>query len=484
MELDRPNPADHMLMFKKKLWVTEYSTRMQRMLRGEKLPPLRIDAEPHRRCNLKCVHCAREQADYNINEYSKRVEVPESRWYEIAHESGEMGVKAWNIAGIGEPMFKPDMMMRLMSIIKEHGMFGELTTNGWYWDDEHIRQTIEMGWDCISISIDGPDASSHEAIRRMPGSFERACATAKRFSELRRKRRTHLPNLTVNVVLSRFNYDKLPEMVNLAYKLGADVLFVEPMVVYNDYQREQVMVTPAQRNYLKAGLDKALALSRKRNIYAFFTCLDGDDETKEFNPDLAERGGNMRDVILKGTLEQAKRYRGDSGNAALAEDSLAPFHQIGEVPTEADEETLVRHIMNIPCYYPWLNLMITAEGNAVHCGECDVFDVNIKDKSLREIWYGDHLDRFRERHGRGQLSSFCERCRPNVIGDMKLLRKSLHEYARPEKLQDKLVKMMEHSLNLKRELYYQQHGGFLHPIKNRLFPSDPGTKEKIRIMSL
>lgn len=464
MELPEPNPADHMLMFKKKLWITEYSTRVQRMLRGEKLPPLMIDAEPHRRCSFKCLHCSRNTLDFDINEYSKRVEIPEERWYEIARESGEMGVKSWNIAGLGEPMLKPEMMMRLMTTIKEQGMFGELTTNGWYWTRDNIRKAVEIRWDCISVSIDGPDAASHEAIRRVPGSFKRACRTVKLLAELRRKRKTHLPNLTVNVVLSGYNYNRLPEMVELTRKLGADVLFVEPMVMYSEDQRKNVMVTQAQRNTLRKVVENAVRLAEKRNIYAFITCLDGDDEVKEFNPELVESGGALRDVILRGTEEQAEKYINDGGLS------------------ERDE--MVRHVMNIPCYYPWLHLMITAEGNAVHCGECTVLKDNIKDKSLNEIWWGSHLKKYRARHSKGNLSQFCEKCRPNVIGDMKLVRKSINEYGDVRRVQEKLALMMEHALNLKRDLYYANYSGFFRPVKNRLFPPEKSVAAAVRLMNI
>lgn len=455
MELARPNPADHLLMFKKRLWITEYSTRIQRMLAGEKLPPLRIDAEPHRRCSFACVHCSRRATPRDMTAESKGIELPEERWYELARESGEMGVKSWNIAGIGEPMMKPEMMMKLMRIIKEQGMFGEMTTNGYHWKDEHVCETVKMGWDCISVSIDGPDAASHEAIRRTQGSFKRACDTVRRFAELRRKRSTHLPNLTINVVLSRYNYNRLPELVGLTQKLGADVLFVEPMVAYSEQQREQVMVTEAQRKELRRSVEKALTLAERNNIYAFITCLEGDDEVKTFNPELAEKGGAMREVILQGTRGQAEQYQ--SGGARKERQS-------------PEEDGLIRHILDIPCYYPWFYLMITAEGNAMHCGECTDPKDNIKDKSLKEIWWGRHLEQYREQHDRGSLPVFCEKCRPNVIGDMRLVRKSINDYSDPKRVQEKLALMMEHALNLKRRLYYAEHGGLLHPVRSRLFP--------------
>lgn len=466
MELARPNPADHMLMFKKRLWITQYSTRVQRMLQGERLPPLRIDAEPHRRCTFRCLHCSRSVSNYEKVPLSK--ELSEERWYEIARESGEMGVKSWNIAGICEPMLKPEMMMRLMSIIKKYKMFGELTTNGYYWSREHVKWTVDMGWDCVSVSIDGPDAASHEAIRRVPGSFKRACQTVRGFAALRRKLKTHLPNLTVNLVLSRYNYDKLPEMVLLTKRLGADVLFVEPMVVYSEEQRQNVMVTPEQRGTLRKSVEKALAIAEKQNIYAFITCLEGDDEIKEFNPELAEKGGAMRDVIIKGARKQAEKYGSKNGSRRLA----------------AESEELVRRVMSIPCYSPWLYLMLTAEGNAVHCGECDVLEDNIGDKSLDEIWWGGHLTKYRVSHSKGRLSTFCEKCRPNVIGDMGLVRKSIKEYSDVRHMQEKLAMMMEHALNLKRELYYANYTGFFRPVMNRLFPPAKSTAGEIKLMDI
>jgi len=119
-----------------------------------KAGPVRIDAEITRQCNLNCIFCSRRASSVDLNEESKRVEMPKERWVELARESGELGVKLWNISGIGEPMMRADVTLATMKMIKAYDMFGELTTNGTLWKDKHIKEVVEMGWDSICVSID------------------------------------------------------------------------------------------------------------------------------------------------------------------------------------------------------------------------------------------------------------------------------------------------------------------------------------------
>ena len=136
MEIDKPNPINNLLLFKKRLWISDYSTRMQKWFSGEKLPPIRIDAELHRRCNLNCIHCMRRMHDKDMSKESEKIEISEKRWLEAVKESTELGVKMWNIAGLGEPMYKPEFLMKMLRSIKHYKMFGELTTNGTLWSEK------------------------------------------------------------------------------------------------------------------------------------------------------------------------------------------------------------------------------------------------------------------------------------------------------------------------------------------------------------
>lgn len=443
MELERPNPISKIMLFKKELWIREYSTRMQKWLEGEQLPPIRIDAELHRRCNLNCIHCIRRQADHDIDEHSRRIEVPSKRWIEIARESGRMKVKAWNIAGIGEPMCTPRETMALLKTIKQQNIFGELTTNGTLWDDHDIKSLVQIGWDSIAVSIDAPVADIHDRIRRVPGTFEKAVNMVRKLRKYRDQYAVDRPAITINMVLNSLNYKHLPDMIRMVHDIGADAIFVEPMIVHSELGQE-AKLTGKELRKLPRLIEKAEALARKLNIGTFITCMEGEDDKKEFNRDMIDKTSDIKDVIKK-NIERQKTV-------------TETRHKIFRVKEHAVKEETLQRIFDIPCYYPWFFLMITAEGTTVHCGECKEESDNIKNKSLEGIWLGPNLTKTRQIFLDKTLPDYCRMCRPNVINDMCLVRKSIKEYAQFDKAHTNLVNLFRENLELKEEIYYLKTG--------------------------
>ena len=401
-----------LLLFKHKLWVKEYAYRMEKWFKGEKQAPIRIDAELHRRCNLNCLMCARRASPYDLTEESKKIEMSTQKWVEIARESGEMGVKVWNISGLGEPLCKPETLFSVMRTLKAYDVFGELTTNGTLWEDKHIEETVRMGWDSVCISIDAPEASIHDALRRVKGTFSKATSTVRRFSKVKKHYRTNLPLLTINMVLNNRNYKTLPSMVKMTQELGADALFVEPMVVFSELG-EKLKLTNEQIKELPAIIAEARDLAKSLGIVLDVTAIS---PAKEYDEKMIKNAGNMRKVLI----EEARKY--------------------------SDK------ILSIPCYYPWFYLMIRADGSAIHCGEFKLMEDNIRRKSLADVWFGEVLEKVRKMFLQKDLPECCEKCRPNVVEDMRIVRKSINEFRNVEFLQKKYIEFLSEIERLQREL--------------------------------
>ncbi len=438
MELDKPNPIFNVLLFKEELWIREYSIRMQRWLNGKKLPPVRIDAELHRRCNLNCLHCNRRSSKEDMNKQSLRIEIPDRYWLRLAHESGKQGVKSWNIAGIGEPMCRSKLVLKLIKILKSYSIFGELTTNGTLWQENDVKSVVKMLWDSVSISLDAPDAKTHDYIRRVPGTFEKAVRTMKWFRKYRDYYELKTPCLVVNLVLNKLNYSKLPEMIEFVSGIGADAIFVEPMIVYSDLGKKLKMADKDIEK-LPSIIKETQKKAKKLNIATFISCLEGDGKKKEVNKDLVKKTSEIREVILS--------------------------KMDGKI-----SKNEIDRILEIPCYYPWFNLMVTADGSAIHCGECTQFKDNIKDKTLKEIWYGEYLEDIRNSYLNKNLPSYCQRCRPNVIGDMKLVRRSIKEFTDINQLHTRIINLARENRRLKDQLYY---------FKTKQKPKNPGLFKRV-----
>lgn len=363
---------------------------------GEEPGPWKIDVELHRRCNLRCLSCSRRSADNyeEMNEHSKEIEMSTERWLEIVDEAAELGVKEWHIAGGGEPLLLPERTLPVMERIKEHGMYGILTDNGTQFDEEMIRRTIRMNWDVIHFSIDGPDSKTHDYLRQVDGTFRKATRSVKNFQRFKSKLGSEKPEIRVNTVLSTENYDKLPSMVEYLNELGASYWFVEPLIVYSEHGEELKLDKDQMREFKDEHYPE---LVEKCNEYGIGNNFDSVK-------------GNLEDELIEGTNEMQEVVKDDS---------------------EKEEG-----ILSVPCYQPFFHMVIKCNGNL---NFCDVFTdtgVNVSDKDLEEVWYGDYMEEVRKSMSKKKIPDYCGKCNPSNATQRRRYREEMKKMLDKGKLDE------------------------------------------------
>ncbi|MEJ5362795.1 MAG: radical SAM protein [Spirochaetota bacterium] len=129
--------------------------------------PRLIFWELTKRCNLRCVHCRAESYDKEyINELSTQqiysvIDTIASNYRPIIVLTG------------GEPLYRKDLF-DIAAYAHEKGLPIALATNGTLIDETIAQQIKASGFQRVSISIDGPDAQTHDSFRGIPGSFDKA----------------------------------------------------------------------------------------------------------------------------------------------------------------------------------------------------------------------------------------------------------------------------------------------------------------------
>ncbi len=383
----------------KKIW-KEKVRRLARWARGEPAPPVRIDLEPTFGCNLLCKFCW-QRDPYRVEITNYKNAISEERLYEIVHEAGRMGVLDWQIAGGWEPMVKPRVAMGIMNLIKEYGMRGCLTTNGTLFKDESIRNLVEVGWDQILFSLEGPDAETHDYLTGISGSFDKSVAAMMGFKEWKKKLGRDDPQYSFHTVLTNRNYDKIPEMLEWGNKLGVCGVNFEPINVWSE-DGEKLKLSPEQMAELPVHLKRGLEANRRLYVP---TNIEQLLETR-----LVDK--SKMDEILKDDLESFQRDKGGK-----KKESESPVVEDGDGP----------QLVYSPCFEPWLNIEIRASGHVVECRLCDYQDdaEMIQEKSLDEIWYGGYLASVRERIIKGDLPPYCRTCAAGIVVDLREVREAL-----------------------------------------------------------
>ncbi len=232
--------------------------RLQRWERGETPGPWCVSVFPTNRCNLSCVMCWQR---YFRNDTSG--ELSDARLLELVDECAALGCRDWIIQGGGEPLLRASLVMQMCERIRSHGMNGRLVTNGTLLEPAHMRTLIEIGWDNLTVSIDGATAEVHDALRGV-GAFDASTSAVARCAELRRKMNSAWPRLQFSTTLMRHNHDALQGIVELAQRLGCDSVLadltcvsfgLENLVTREQHKELPGLVDRAKRRGLELGIE-------------------------------------------------------------------------------------------------------------------------------------------------------------------------------------------------------------------------------------
>jgi heme b synthase len=175
--------------------------------------PLRMIAwELTRSCNLACVHC-RASAEHGPYEG----ELSTQEVFRVMDEITSFSKPVIILTG-GEPLLRQDIF-DLASYGSAKGLRMVMATNGTLFNEEIVQKMKRSGIQRISISIDGPTAETHDAFRKVKGSFE----SSLRGIEMARKGGMEFQ---INTTITQVNLHRIPDILRLAVDLGAVALHI------------------------------------------------------------------------------------------------------------------------------------------------------------------------------------------------------------------------------------------------------------------
>lgn len=175
-------------------------------------PPLRLLFwESTVRCNLACSHCRRiETADE-----AAREDLTTAEFRRVLDSTASLGKPIIVFSG-GEPLMRDDWDI-LAQHAKALGLPTALATNGTLVDAPLAKRIAAAGFRRVSISLDGADAATHDAFRRVDGAFERALAGIKAL------RAESMP-MQVNATIAAHNIDQLDDLYAMVRGIDVEAL--------------------------------------------------------------------------------------------------------------------------------------------------------------------------------------------------------------------------------------------------------------------
>lgn len=206
---------------------------------GYRLIPLlpdvkRVYIEVTTKCNFSCITCIR------------------SSWQdELAHMTWETfenilkslkelpNLEVVHFGGFGEPLMHPKIFDMLRKI-KDIGLKVEMITNGSYLNEDTIKKLIDIKLDVLFTSLDSPEEEEYNLIRQ-GGDFNNVFHNVMRLQAMKKEQRIKYPEIGIEFVAMKKNFDKLPKLIRMAWELDASKVIVSNLLPYHESMKEEII---------------------------------------------------------------------------------------------------------------------------------------------------------------------------------------------------------------------------------------------------
>jgi MoaA/NifB/PqqE/SkfB family radical SAM enzyme len=245
-----------------------------------------------------------------------------------------------------------------------------IITNGVFLN-AYYQELVDLRVDEITVSLDGP-REVHDAIRGVPGTYERALAGIDNITEYKRKQGSAAPRLKVLYTISDLNFRYLNEFL-----AGLDGRNLDLVNFYHVmFLNEELM---DRHNAVFKKFFGITSNSMKGFIRDVSSHIGLDELIEQIS---MVKAGNHRvpvEFLIDFTPEELRRYYTDF--------HFSPKHR---------------------CFVPWREVLILPDGSVSPC--LDFVAGNIREERFLQIWNGPRFVHFRRTLKQMGKFPICNRC--------------------------------------------------------------------------
>jgi pyrroloquinoline quinone biosynthesis protein E len=184
--------------------------------------PYALLAEITYRCPLHCPYCSNPvtlSVAASLGEPQRRPqgggynngELTTEEWKRVIREAAALGVLQIGLSG-GEPLARRDLV-ELVRAARDASLYTNLITSGIGLDDDRVYVLRDAGLDSVQLSFQSDQSDLSDEIAAA-GAHQHKLNVAAQIHA------AGVP-LSLNLVIHRRNIDRLPQMIELAERLGA-----------------------------------------------------------------------------------------------------------------------------------------------------------------------------------------------------------------------------------------------------------------------
>ncbi|MDQ5986590.1 MAG: putative mycofactocin radical SAM maturase MftC [Syntrophus sp. SKADARSKE-3] len=163
--------------------------------------------EVTRRCNLACAHC---RASALLGPYEGELDT--AACMRLIDDMAAFSNPVVILTG-GEPLLRADIF-DIAAYGDQKGLRMVVATNGTIVTTDIAEKLLASGIKRVSMSIDGADAASHDAFRRVPGAFDGSMRGIKAIKEAGLE-------FQINTTITQANLRQIKAIHDMVLRLGA-----------------------------------------------------------------------------------------------------------------------------------------------------------------------------------------------------------------------------------------------------------------------
>jgi radical SAM protein with 4Fe4S-binding SPASM domain len=219
--------------------------------------PISISIEPTTSCNLRCPECPS-----GLRSFTRPTGMLKGDLFKHTIDQLSNTLTYLTFYFQGEPYLHPQFL-RLVHYASERKIYTATSTNAHYLNDEAARQTVESGLDRLIISIDGTSQDTYQAYR-VGGNLDKVLEGTENVIRWKKKLRSKTPHTVFQFLVVRPNEHQIPDVYELARKLGVDQVALKTAQIY-DYKNGSDLI-PAQERYSRYKLNGNGTYSIKNSL--------------------------------------------------------------------------------------------------------------------------------------------------------------------------------------------------------------------------
>src|SRR6266542_5192080 len=315
--------------------------------------PVEAYFEVANRCNSKCATCP---LTFSPQEAARQLSLEEFKGLVAQLPDLRRAV----LQGVGEPLLNRDLA-RMIAHLKQRQVYVVFNTNAALLTRRRQVELVESGLDELRVSLDGSTPETYLKVRGIP-AFERVVDNVGEMVRTRRELDSATPRISIWMTGMRENLPELPDLIDLAARLGVEEVYLQRLVFWG----------------------QGLA-TQEQSVYAARAEAEG--------------------III-----EAERRAARNGVSLRGADAASPRASLIERPPTAEPWRA--------CSRPLRLAYITAQGTALPCCIAPFTDApfesirlgNYLDDGVAAVWRGPAYEQFRQQLYSSEPPASCRNC--------------------------------------------------------------------------